>query len=293
VAWANDTCDEVSVGCSGMSKGSIVFPAAILCVITAALPVMLGAAEQKITVGGAQSLTTLAEKFSAQFRKEHPGLEIEIRRANSNYAVDATRNGQIQIGLVGRSLSPAEKYEFRVEPLGHDAIIFLSYSQNTVAGLSLEQLQQIYLGQITNWKEVGGEDKGIVALTREASSPLHKTFIESLFGQGFRGQEKAFILRAKKENVLKTIKRIRGSLAYGLMALEEAEAEGVKVLAINGKIPSAVNITDKLYPFTRPLFLISNDRPEPIIQEWMSGFAKFVKAGKENQSGKQAVGIRH
>ncbi|HET8562788.1 MAG TPA: substrate-binding domain-containing protein, partial [Candidatus Binatia bacterium] len=146
--------------------------------------------------------------------------------------------------------------------------------------LTLEQLQQVYLGQITNWKEVGGEDKGIVPLTREASSPLHKTFIESLFGKGFRGQEKAFILRAKKENVLKTIKRIRGSLGYGIVRLEEAEAEGVKVLAINGKMPSAENITDKLYPFTRPLFLISNGRPEPIVQEWMSGFAKFVNAGK-------------
>jgi phosphate transport system substrate-binding protein len=263
-----------------MTRSSTVYLAVALFLIAIALPLRLCAAEAKIIVGGAQSLTPLAEKFSTQFRKDHPGVEIEIRRANSNYAIDATRNGQIQIGLVGRNLSPAEKSEFRVESLGHDAIIFLSYSWNTVANLTLEQLQQVYLGQITNWKEVGGEDKGIVPLTREASSPLHKTFIESLFGKGFRGQEKAFILRAKKENVLKTIKRIRGSLGYAIVRPEEAEAEGVKALAINGKMPSAVNITDKLYPFIRPLFLISNGRSEPIVQEWMSGFAKFVNARK-------------
>lgn len=264
-----------------MTRSSTVYLAVALFLIAIALPLRLCAAEVKIIVGGAQSLAPLAEKFSSQFGKTHPGVEIEIRRANSNYAIDATRNGQIQIGLVGRSLSPAEKSEFRVESLSHDAIIFLSYSPNTVANLTLEQLRQVYLGQITNWKELNGEDKGIVPLTREASSPLHKTFIESLFGKDFRGgQEKAFILRAKKENVLKTIKRIRGSLGYAIVRPEEAEAEGVKVLAINGKMPSAVNITDKLYPFIRPLFLIASGRPEPIVREWMSGFAKFVNASK-------------
>jgi phosphate transport system substrate-binding protein len=264
-----------------MARGCVAFFAITICILTTAFPTRLSAAEAKIVVGGAQSLTPLAEKFSTQFRKAHPGVEIEIRRANSHYAIDATRSGQIQIGLVGRNLSPAEKSEFHIESLSHDAIIFLSYSWNAVANLTLAELRQVYLGQIANWKELGGEDKGIVPLTRESSSPLHKTFIESLFGKDFRaGQEKAFILRAKKENVLKTIKRIRGSLGYAIVRPEEAEAEGVKVLAINGKMPSAANITEKLYPFIRPLFLVANGKPEPIVQEWMSGFAKFVNAGK-------------
>jgi phosphate transport system substrate-binding protein len=247
-----------------------------LWLLAAGLPSAAGGAERKVVIGGAQSLTPLAEKFTTYFRRNHPEVELEIRRANSNYAVNAVRKGEFQIGLLSRSLSDGEKSEFHVESLGYDAVVVLSYSWNSVAALSVEQLRHIYLGKITNWKEVGGEDKGIVPLTREATSALHKTFIESLFGPRFQEQEKAFVLRANKEKVLRTIKRIRGSLGYGIVRMEEAENEGVKVLAVNGKLPTTANVQQKLYPFTRPQFLISKHRPEGIAQEWMSGFTRFA-----------------
>jgi phosphate transport system substrate-binding protein len=231
---------------------------------------------QKIVIGGAQSLVPLAEKYSARFRKDHPEIEVEFRRANSNYAVTATQAGEIQIGLVARHLTAAEKAALRVELFGHDAIVFLSYPWNQATNLSLEQLRKIYLGKITNWREVGGEDKGIVPLTREGSSALHTLFIDSLFGKSFNGPEKAFVLRANKEKILRTIKRVRGSLGYGIVGLEEAQDEGVKVLAINGKSPSVENIVQGVYPFTRPLLLVTKDTLNPLVQEWMRGFAKFA-----------------
>jgi phosphate transport system substrate-binding protein len=230
----------------------------------------------KITIGGAQSLVPLAEKYSARFRKDRPEVEVEIRRANSNYAVAAVQSGELQIGLVTRHLSPAEKAALHVEAVGHDAIIFLSYPWNQATNLSLDQLRNIYQGKITNWREVGGEDKGIVPLTREGSSTLHSMFIEGLFGKNFNGPEKAFVLRANKEKILRTIKRVRGSLGYGIVGVQEAEDEGVKVLAINGKAPSEENIVQGVYPFTRPLLLIGKGALDPLAREWMRGFAKFA-----------------
>lgn len=238
---------------------------------------LLGQTEgQKLVVGGAISLAPLAEKFSERFRKDHPGVEIEIRRTNSSYAIHAVESGEIQIGLVTRYLTAPEQSAFRMESIGHDALILLSYPWNSATNLTLEQLRNIYLGKIVNWREVGGEDKGIVPFTRESTSALHATFIDSLFGKGFRDQEKAFVLRATKDKVLRTIKRVRGSIGYGIVHLEEAQAEGVKVLAIDGKLPNAANIQERLYPFTRPLLLISKGRPNPIAQEWMLGLVKFA-----------------
>ena len=121
---------------------------------------------QKIVIGGAISLAPLAEKFSDRFRKDHPGVAIEIRRTNSNYAVQAVQTGEIQIGLVTRYLSAAERSAFQAESIGHDAMILLSYPWNPATNLTLEQLRNIYLGKIINWREVGGEDKGIVPFTR-------------------------------------------------------------------------------------------------------------------------------
>jgi phosphate transport system substrate-binding protein len=238
---------------------------------------------QKLAIGGAQSLAPLAEKFSAEFRKTHPAVEIEIRRGNSNYAVGATHGGDIQIGLVTRNLTGAEAAEFHVESMGRDAILLLSYSWNTATNLTLEQLRKIYLGKIANWREVGGEDKGIVPLTREASSAIHGTFVEKLFGKGFKGQEKAFVLRASKDKILRTIKRVRGSLGYGIVSVEEAQAEGVKVLAIDGKAATAENIQQGIYPFTRPLLSISKNKSDPLVGEWMREFGKFVARSESDR----------
>jgi len=239
-------------------------------------PVLAQAEPPKLVVGGALSLAPLAEKFSERFRKDHPGVEIEVRRANSGYAVNAVQNGEIQIGLVTRQLSAAEQSAFQVESLGHDAMLLLSYPWNSATSLTLEQLRNIYLGKIVNWREIGGEDKGIVPFTRESTAALHATFIDSLFGKGFKGPEKAFVLRATKDKVLRTIKRVHGSVGYGIVRVEEAQAEGVKVLAIDGKFPNATNIQERLYPFTRPLLLISRGRPNPLAQEWMLELVKFA-----------------
>jgi phosphate transport system substrate-binding protein len=267
-----------------MTKLSTVVHAVSLWLITLVSPIGLYAAEVKITVGGAQSLAPLAEKFARQFKSSHPGLEIEIRRVNSNYAINAVRNGEIQIGLVARSLSAVERTEFHVESLGHDALIILSYPWNSVGNLTLEQLRKIYLGQITNWSEVGGQDQGIVPLTRESTSGLHALFIDRLFGKEFRGQEKAFILRANKDKVLRSIKRIRGSVGYGIVSVEEAQSEGIKVLAVEGKLPTAKNIRDESYPFVRPQLLISRGNPDGLVREWMLDFAKFARKTIDKRS---------
>jgi len=248
----------------------------LLSLLLVSYPLPGQAEPQKIVVGGALSLAPLAEKFSERFRKEHPGVEIDIRRTNSSYAIQAVQSGELQIGLVTRYLSATEQTAFQVESIGHDAMLLLSYSWNSATSLTLEQLRNIYLGKVVNWRDLGGEDKGIVPFTRENTAALHATFIDSLFGKGFKGQEKAFVLRATKDKVLRTIKRVRGSVGYGIVRVEEAQAEGVKVLAVDGKFPNATNIQERLYPFTRPLLLISRRRPNPLAQEWMLGLVKFA-----------------
>lgn len=243
-------------------------------------PPIFAQAPQRLTIGGAQSLAPQAEKFSSRFKQNHPGTEIDIRRGNSNYAVAAVKHGDLDIGLVARNISAPEATRLHVEAMGYDAIIVLSYSWNTVTNVSLAQLRDIYSGKLTNWRDIGGEDKGIVALTREAGSGIHAMFVETLFGKNGSAMEKAFVLRANKDKILRTIKRVRGSVGYGIVALEEAQAEGVKVLSIDGRAPTAANIKQGIYPFTRPQLLIARADPTPAALEWMRGFADFVRRGE-------------
>jgi phosphate transport system substrate-binding protein len=166
-----------------------------------------------------------------------------------------------------------------VEPFGHDAIIVLTYPGNPVSNLTLDQLRRIYLGPIVNWQQLGGENRGIVPLTRERSSGIHAMFVNHLFGTSFNGNEKAFTIRASKEKILKTIKRIEGSVGYGILRLEQAQTEGVKVLRIDGQLPSDTNIQGGSYPLTRPQLLISQKQPDKIIEAWIRGFSQFAVRG--------------
>ncbi len=258
--------------------------AGLLCLFALVKPLALDAAENKIIIGGAQSLTSLADKFSAQFRHRHPGIEIDIRRSNSNYAIQATLRGEVHIGLVTRNLSPAETTALYTQSIGHDAVMILSHPENLVANLSLDQLRGIYLGKINRWREVGGGESGIVPLTREPGSALHAIFADRLFGKGSSNKQKAFVLRANKEKVLRTIKRVRGSLGYGIVRIEEAQAEGVTVLAINKFLPTATNLQSENYPLTRPHLLVMKSPPEGLIREWLVGFAKFTQQVIESRN---------
>ncbi len=232
--------------------------------------------QQRIIIAGAQSLNPLAQKFSSRFIKDHPEIEIEIRGGGSTFGVNAAIRGEIDIGLVARSLTDSEKQSLHEKLFGHDAIFLLTYPGNPVRSLTLDQIRRIYLGEITNWREVGGQDQGIVALTRESSSNIHTIFFRHVFGRNFNGQEKAFTLRASKKKILKTIKRVKGALGYGILHFDQAESEGVRVLAVDGKLPTAQNIKQGLYPLRRPLLLVSPQRPEGIVREWMLGFAQFT-----------------
>lgn len=249
-------------------------------------PLLAQQTPQKIIIAGAQSLIPLAERFTTQYRKENPGLEIEIRSATSNYAVQAVSLKQIDVGLVTRNLTPTEQAAFHTRALGYDAIVLLTYPGNLALNLNSAQLRRIYLGKVTNWSDVGGEDKGVVALTRENGSALRTIFLERLFGQGFDGKEKAFTIRASKEKILRTIKRVEGSLGYGIVRLDEAKLQGVKVLQVDGKLPTSETIREGLYPFTRPLLLISKGTPNEAAHKWMTGFAKFANQASGSKNGR-------
>lgn len=242
-------------------------------------PLLAQEDHRRIVIAGAASLVPAAEKFSAGFRERHRRTEIEIRAGGSNYAVEAVRLGKIDVGLVTRDLSDPEKASFYAQSIGRDAIILLSYPGNPVSNLSLPQIRSIYQGKTTDWREVGGEKKGIVPLTRDKSSALRTIFLQRVFGRGFDGQEKAFAIRASKEKILRTIKRVEGSLGYGIVSPEEAGRQGVTVLAVDGKLPTAADIHSGSYALTRPQFLIFRSRPSGALRDWMLGFAEFAAGG--------------
>ena len=227
-----------------------------------------------LTVSGAGSLIRAAKSFSQAFEKMHPGVGIVIEPGRSRTAIRAVRAGKLKIGLLGHALAPADTRGLHIEAIEKQAILVVTYPTNPVKSLQLAQIRSIYSGGITNWHHLGGENQVIVPFTRRKSSMIRQIFMSTL-GNAPSTQETAF--RIAKDKVLKTIKKIQGSLGYASTSLKKAREGGIKVLAVNGRAPTRQNVQQGTYPFSRTLLVITAARPDTLTSEWIRGFVKFVR----------------
>jgi len=230
---------------------------------------------ESLTVGGAGSMIRAAKSFSELFEKTHPGLNIHVKPGSSRSAVVGVRTGTLDIGLVGHAISPTDGKGLYLATIKKEAILLVTYPANPVESLRLEQIRRIYLGEISNWSDLGGEDQVIVPFTRWKNSMIRRIFLKITFGNDVAVQEKAF--RIAKDKVLRTIRKIQGSLGYSPTPLEVAEESGVKILGVSGHRPTRQNVERGAYPFSRTLLVVSAHSPVELVRQWIKGFVEFVQ----------------
>ena len=166
-------------------------------------------------------------------------------------------------------------------PFATDALVFVVNQDNPVDSLTVEEVQKIYTGEITNWSQVGGEDLEIVPFQRnkEAGS---QTMFEKLVMDGLEPMEPPAAWLADSMNGLLGAVREYDNSAAALgytvyyYANDMEMARGLKVLAIDGVAPSAQAIRDRAYPFLNPYFVtvrkdLDPDSPTRILYEWVLG----------------------
>jgi len=139
-------------------------------------------------------------------------------------------------------------------PVAMDAIAIYVHPDNPVDNISIEQLQGIYRGEITNWSKLGGPSKPIVPLVRRHCEDLPEVFRKIIVGTWFKHEDKTDWLEVKSiEKMMENVEKFR--LAIGYESLVFATKGSVKILSVNGIAPTADNIRSKLYPFWRILSL--------------------------------------
>ena len=153
-------------------------------------------------------------------------------------------------------------------PIGYDALVFLTNTGNPVAGLTTAQIQDIYQGKITNWNEVGGEDKSIEAYQRPQTSGSQALMCKLVMGD--LPLMEAPVDRYPHEmsglvDVLATYKNAANALGYSVYyyAKNMYSTPELKMLAVDGVQPDNAAIADGSYPFVNPFFaIIRADEPE-------------------------------
>jgi phosphate transport system substrate-binding protein len=242
---------------------------------------------------GSDTLVNLALAWAEKYMDSHPEVRISVTGGGSGTGIAALINGTVDIANASRDMKPEEIAAARangVEPrefvVARDAIAIVANPSNPVKSLSLRQLSDIYTRRITNWKEVGGEDRPIVLLSRESNSGTYVYFLENVVRLGDPKSDLLFstetLLMPSSEGISVEVSQNPNAIGYDGLGYVTAEQ---KVLAVSkreggpGVLPSVDTVNDGSYPISRPLFMITSGEPTGCIKwflDWIAADGQSV-----------------
>ena len=208
-----------------------------------------------VALNGSTSMEKLVNGLKEGIVETYPNLQLEPQFTGSSAGVEAVTNGTADIGDVSRALTDEEKAKGLEENIvAIDGIATITNKSNKVTNLTKDQLAKIYTGQITNWKDLGGQDEAIVVIGREAGSGTRGAF-EELLGI----EEQCQYAQELNETgaVLAKVAKTSGSIGYvSLDVLDDT----VSPLQLDGVEPSEKTVKDGSYALQRPFVMATNGK---------------------------------
>jgi len=205
-----------------------------------------------ITMAGSTAFLPFAEQLAEDFMKKNPGVNINVQGGGSAVGIQSVLNGVAQIGMADLVTLPPEAKDLKKFVAAQDGICVVVHPSNKIENLTLEQIRAIYSGKINNWKEVGGIDKPITVVSREAGSGTRSSFEDLVFkGLKLRGDA---IIEDSNGTVRETIindPQAIGYISHGVVN------EKVKALKVDGIPPTCENIMAGKYKLVRPIYLLT------------------------------------
>jgi len=265
----------------------------VLLVIVGAYFVLAGGSSQEsINIVGSTSVQPVAEKLATEYMKKNPDVKITVQGGGSSVGIKSVQDGTADIGTSSKELKDNESAGLTQYEIGKDGIAVVVNSQNSVSGLTLEQVKGIFTGNITNWKEVGGADAQINVVVREDGSGTRDAFQEIVLEKLDNGTKVSFkkdaIVQSSTEAVQQTV--VQDPNAIGFISF--AAVKDAKALQIDNVAPSESTILDGTYKIQRPfLFLVKGDASGAVkaFIDWVNGAEgqAIIKSEKLVPTGKQ------
>ncbi len=217
---------------------------------------------QRLTFAGSTTVQPLAQKLAESYKQKHSGIEMEIGAGGSRVGIQAIQEGSADIGMASREIREEEQREgMEVHQIAVDVLAMIVHPDNPIDELSLEQLQAIYTGEMTNWQEVGGNDVPILAVIREVSSGTRGAF-DDIVLDGEDPLETEDNTHITAGEIHTRVASTEGAIGY--VGFGHLSGDDVKVIRIDGVEPSPEVAIDGTYKLKRPLHMLTGplSRPE-------------------------------
>ena len=219
-----------------------------------------------ILMVGSSSMQEVCEDLAEEFMKIYPNIIVSKSGNGSSEAVMSVKNNVAQIGNLSRKLEQNEKSDdLNVKTIATDGIAVCSNSKNNVKNLSKEDLVKIFTGKITNWKQVGGNDRKIILIGRDFASGTRKSFEEKL---GVSNKCKYAVELENNGKVKFKIQNDEDAIGYiSFNSLDDT----INKIKIDNVMPTYENILNSTYYLYHNLFQISKKNlNDEAVDLWFS-----------------------
>ena len=205
-----------------------------------------------VSTDGSTSMEKVIGALSESFMAANGGVTVNYNPTGSGSGITAVQEGTCDIGLSSRALKDEEKAAGLKETvLAYDGIAIIVHPDNPVSDLTLEQIAKLYTGEITNWKDVGGNDAEVVLIGREAASGTRDGF-ESITGTKDACQYRQELISTG--DVITAVSQNPDAIGYASLA---SVKDTVKALNVGGVTPSEATVKDGSYLVQRPFVLVT------------------------------------
>lgn len=232
---------------------------------------------------GSDTMVNLALAWAEAYQDAHPDVRISVTGGGSGTGIAALINGTVDIANASRQIKKEEIEEAQANGgnpvefiVARDAIAVIVNPANPVSELTLQQISDIYSGNINNWKEVGGEDRPIVRLSRETNSGTHVYFLETVLRLGQKENKTLFsmdtLLLPSSEGIITEIRQNPNAIGYDGLGYVPPDLKVIAIAKEPGSayvLPSIATVNDKSYPIARDLYMYTNGEPAGIIKEYL------------------------
>lgn len=221
-------------------------------------------------MSGSTTILPIAEEAGEAFGNTHTDIAVLVSGLGSSAGIEAVSAGTAQIGTSSRDLKPQEaKLGLVDHPIAYDGIAVIVSPENPVDKLTVEQLQGVFSGKITNWKQLGGADRAIQLVNRDEASGTREAF-QKLVMKDAKFDPAATVLPGTGQ-VRDVVARAPGAIGYISLGFVSPRftSVAVKALAIDGVVPSERTVADKSYPIGRVLHFLTKGQPTGATKQFL------------------------
>ena len=231
----------------------------------------------EVVINGSTTVLPFAQVAVERFVAAHPEVKISISGGGTGNGIKGLIDGTAQIANASRRIKESEISQAKengVTPfetvVALDCIVAIVHPSNSVNDLTLDQLKKIYMGEITNWKDVGGEDAPIAVVGRDSSSGTYGTWQEMVVEKEDKEKKSRVTARAQvtasSGAMLTTVAENKLAIGYdGIGYINDS----IKPLTIQGIAAEIATAKNASYPLSRELYMYTDGEPKDDVKAFI------------------------